>query len=372
MYKIKENIKINLIFVCLFFLLIPGIVSIFTPGLSGDSNIELRNLQDFPEISANVRKMYKWPRRFDQFSSDRFPFRSFFINKIGSFLFKKGISISPEVIIAKNGWLFLRKNSDVLDKYLGVVQLSDDEIKDWINKYIERKKLIHQIGAQLFFVIIPNKHTIYPEYLPDYFHKVRPSLTDQLVSGLREVNVEGIIDLRPALILAKKEQDYNKYNTHWNDYGAYLGYLEIMKYIPSIFPISGVDIGFSKNRKTGDLARMLCNPELTEFRFGAEIKKNNILYRRNFENKGKYQTEEWLTKTIDTNDQCALFLCDSFTNGVMYKFLEQTFGESIFKHHNRMEYDPIFIKNNKPDFVFYIVAERLIPHELLNNSYRKF
>ena len=30
-------------------------------------------------------------------------------------------------MIGKNEWLFLRKNLDVLDKYLGVVQLSDDD-----------------------------------------------------------------------------------------------------------------------------------------------------------------------------------------------------------------------------------------------------
>jgi hypothetical protein len=172
----------------------PGTLSVLFPQLSGDAKVELRELQDLPGLPNNVRSVCAWPGKFDQFATDRFLFRSKLINIASQAGYRIGLSISDEVIIGKNGWLFLRKDSDVMDEYRGIVQLSAAEIESWVRAFVARKREIEQGGAMVYFIIVPNKHTIYKEFLPDQYKVVGEGITDQIVNALRDEKVNEVID----------------------------------------------------------------------------------------------------------------------------------------------------------------------------------
>nr|WP_255535139.1 hypothetical protein [Cellulophaga sp. E16_2] len=89
------------------------------------------------------------------------------------------------------------------------------EKNTWLTKY--------------FLAFWPNKHTIYPEYLPNTMSvqiKDTISRVDQISDYLKLTNSPiKLLDSRSVLINNKVNQQlYYKFDTHWNDYGAFLGY----------------------------------------------------------------------------------------------------------------------------------------------------
>jgi hypothetical protein len=94
------------------------------------------------------------------------------------------------------------------------------------------------LGISLVVVVPPNKNTIYPERVPDKIPILgdRSSL-DQLISYLNLHGKTQILDLRPALFAAREKQEiYYATDTHWNDYGAFIAYREIMEVLRTTHP----------------------------------------------------------------------------------------------------------------------------------------
>ena len=283
-----------------------------------------------------------------------------------------GISISPEVVVGQSGWLFFKSESDVLDESRGVINLTEEQIQQWVNQYRERKEELGQQGIEMIFVITPNKHTVYPQYLNDWHFPVGETISDQLVRALGQAGVEQIVDLRPTLIQrASQEQIYRQYDTHWNDRGAYQAYLEIMELVPAAYPVLPNQVRWQPTTQVGDLARFIGVTELQDRLDEAEVLVSRVVER---EGEGRRQTldQEWVSRTALTDAPRAIFFSDSFTLEYLYKFLEQSFQESVFKHHRdfRAEIDMGFerdlIEHYQPDLVFYILVERSIPHTLVN------
>ena len=192
-------------------LLVPAFLSIFFPHLGGDSNLELRKLKDFPSFPKSIREAYNWPRHFNQFATDRFPFRTFIVSMVSKSLIPFGFSVSDEVLIGRDQWLFLRKNSDILNEYRGVVTLSDFEVKTWVNNFVKRKMQIEAKGSKVYFIIIPNKHSVYPNKLPRYISIVGETIAGKIIKALNHKNVSGVIDLRATL---REKEDRKSYSAN--------------------------------------------------------------------------------------------------------------------------------------------------------------
>ena len=87
-------------------------------------------------------------------------------------------------------------------------------------------------------VIVPNKSTIYPEFLPSRIRKLSTATRlDQLVEHVRRSTGVPILDLRNTLIDAKKSGPlYRKTDTHWNQLGALVAYQKILDTLSCWFP----------------------------------------------------------------------------------------------------------------------------------------
>jgi hypothetical protein len=83
-------------------------------------------------------------------------------------------------------------------------------------------------------LICPNKHSIYPENLPySYQNQGQKSQLNQIVS-----HDTSIINLIKTLRDSKKSNKelYYRWDTHWNQYGAYLAVKEIVHRLQNKFP----------------------------------------------------------------------------------------------------------------------------------------
>lgn len=148
-----------------------------------------------------------------------------------------GDRIFSEVLVGKEGWLEYTGDNN-LEEYQNTIGISPETLKDMQQKiqnlYTELKKR----NITLLIVIAPNKATIYPDKLPDEIQKLKSkSNLDLFAAYLSKHGPPVLVDLRPGLQNARKNRDvYYATDTHWNAYGAFIGYTEIMNKLSETYP----------------------------------------------------------------------------------------------------------------------------------------
>jgi hypothetical protein len=124
-------------------------------------------------------------------------------------------------------------------------------------------------NSQKFLIVIcPDKHSIYPEYLPRKFQPAsgERSRLEQMSGTMQEVFGTRYVDLRQPLLKAKMEHAvYLRTDTHWNAKGAFVGYTAIMQALqnqdPARIPLPMNEINWvSLPPGHGDLVGLLGVP----------------------------------------------------------------------------------------------------------------
>ncbi len=154
------------------------------------------------------------------------------------------------VVLGKEGWLFLKPEAVMtteryhgpeceIDDFRGMAPLSAAQTQR-IKAYLSGATALLKSKQIPFYVLItPNKSMMYSEYLPDYITVVNPAnrRVEQFKKICAEVGGIRVIDIRRAIADEKKQRQlYQKADTHWNYYGAYVGYRDLMKAIRERFP----------------------------------------------------------------------------------------------------------------------------------------
>ena len=305
------------------------------------SNTEKRILAPFPKVPYNDETLLQFPKAFEDYYNDHFGFRDVLIGRYHREMKKRfGQSGIPDVITGKDGWYFYAADL-LLDDFRGLVPLTEKQLISWREDLVRKRNWLARQGIHYLFVLVPDKQTIYPEYLPDYFQKAKGTTRiDQLVECLKQDSDAEIMDLRPSLLNAKSEgRLYQKADTHWNDYGAFVGYREMIHKISHWFPKEQfkLDFYFRPDRMTerpgGDLAKMLglgetikeMWPLLKERPFCAQPMKLNV----EIENWGKQkETEPFMKGCKDANLRALVFRDSFFT--MLEPFFSENFQQVVY------------------------------------------
>ncbi len=228
------------------------------------SNTEKRGLAVFPERPNNFKTLLQFPEEFEAYYNDHFGFRDKLIHRYNRELEKRfGQSGVPSVLTGKDGWYFLSKQK-TMDDVCGFEPLTEQQIISWKEDLVHKRDWLAKQGIHYLYVVGSAKPTIYPEYLPDYIQKAKGmTRLEQMMQYLGQYPDVGILDLGPTLIKAKlKMRPFHKTDTHWNDYGAFIAYREIVDKLSKWFPEERFkyDFYFHDNMKEcpgNDLAVML-------------------------------------------------------------------------------------------------------------------
>jgi hypothetical protein len=173
-------------------------------------------------------------------------------------------SKSADAFVGKSGWLFF-SGGLMVDDIMGNRPFSDRELEAWRDLLQGRSDWLAQRGIRYLFVIPPDKHTIYPEYLPDWLATATrpPHRLDQFLAYMKAHTAVPILDLRQTLLDAKKDgRVYLQTDTHWNEMGAFLACRRIVEQAAAL----GMDVKpvalpafqvSTKDEASGDLAMML-------------------------------------------------------------------------------------------------------------------
>ena len=94
-----------------------------------------------------------------------------------------------------------------------------------------------QRNIRFLVVLIPNKETVYQEYMPDYIKRGARTRLDQIDQLVKRNPHLPVLNLTRVLMNKKRSaQIYYKGGTHWNQYGAYWGIKAIMRRLSDWFP----------------------------------------------------------------------------------------------------------------------------------------
>jgi len=219
-------------------LLLPAIDSL----LSFDTTpmpVEKRKYAEKPEFLWQWDVLQEYPKQFEAYFNDHFGCRNALIRMKTSITVRYlGAVSSPEVMKGKEGWLFFTGDEVLQNCCYANVPFSTKQLAQWQMSLEEKQKWFTKEGIRFLLVIVPNKHTIYAEYLPSWITKIgKESRLDQFVEHMKANSEVEIIDLREVLFPAKQRcRLYHRTDTHWNDYGGFIGYHEIMLSLSEWFP----------------------------------------------------------------------------------------------------------------------------------------
>jgi alginate O-acetyltransferase complex protein AlgJ len=255
----------EIVLILLFFTVIyaPPLKCILHPDKKW-SNTEKRMLASFPEIPRNLKAISNFFKQFEDYYNDHFGFRDKLIHRYSREMEKRfGLSGVSNVMAGKEGWYFFARDN-VLDDFRGISPLTEHQLISWKADLVRKKDWLAKQGIQYLFVLPPSKPTIYPEYLPEAFQNAKGvTHLEQLIDYLDKDPDVDIVNPKPELLKAKtKTRLYYKTDTHWNDYGAFVAYKEIINQISRWFPEDPFKYDFYfhdalKEAPGGDLAKML-------------------------------------------------------------------------------------------------------------------
>jgi hypothetical protein len=257
----SRRADILLVAVFLAIIAIPGLGLVLGVDRSQVSEAEMRRLADFPQWSWQREAMAAWPDRFQHYFNDRFAFRNALIRLQAGVLWHGLHTSSTDTVIAGKGdWLFYADDGGIQD-YVQAEPFSQKQLRQWQLTLERMRDWLASRGTRFLFVLAPDKQMIYPERMPASLRRLHDSYrADQFLAYMRAHSTVEIVDLRPAILEAKPhELLYHRYDTHWNDRGALIGYQQIaarlQQLVPAIEPLQRADFVTSPDAPSGTRRR---------------------------------------------------------------------------------------------------------------------
>lgn len=279
-----------------------------------------------------------------------------------------GDRIFLQAIVGKQNWMEYTSEKQI-DNYQNAYTISPDGLK---NIQIKLQKLYSELRKRnitLLLVIAPNKITIYPDKFSDNIQKINKySNYDLLADYLSKHGPPILIDLRPALQNGRKKQDtYYHTDTHWNSYGAFIAYTEIMKELSKTYPeLVAENLDDYQIQKTKaqlqDLSNIIGATNLLEPSVLFTPKKDNVEWAiLNGDGAQSILVSTTPRKTAPT----LLMYMDSFGERTQ-EFIAPDFQKATFIRHNSKYADSVSLKTIdilNPNVVIIEIVERVLDNE---------
>lgn len=244
----------------------------------------------------------------------------FLINNKEYFVLSISFKIILDVLKGRDGWLFLANDANgSVDQYTGKKLITESVKNDWI-KFAE-KLLSYQLSYNLKYFIANSKEKVVSDKYP--FPMGKKTVTDEVKDIFDDLNVHYIYPLDKMISV---DGAYYKTDTHWSDYGAYLGFLECISQSGYNDKIEG--ISFEESDVVGDLGAKLVPPIKSKKKI--HVYPNNTVRRTFFNNLSGTGAVMVLENSTALYDKCAvLFGGSSLRSGSFYKYFSYLFNRVV-------------------------------------------
>lgn len=267
-------------------------------------------------------------------------------------------ALAATVAIGRDGFLF-QKFDAAFEQIGGLALLGRAQLARWVNQIEARDAWCAVRGIDYRMLVVPEKHVVYPDKLPDGAHVAEVRPINQIIGALGPTPRSHLIYPAVALSDARAVEDsFLRTDVHWTHYGAYVGYRALMASLPPVYQRAVVGeeaLVRGDYRVMGDLGVRL-DPVPNER--GISIGHGgHHRFRRVFDNRafGRGQTE------IFENDDARLPRCVLFRDSnasAMLQYLAMHFSRLVVVSSTEFFYD--LVREEKPDVVITEMTERYL------------
>src|ERR1035437_3966178 len=266
------------------------------------------------------------------------------------------------VLVGTGGWFYLSE-AWMIEHFRGTLQFTEPELQGWQKLLERRRDWLAQRGIKYVFVLAPDKHSIYSEYLPPWLKDLGGrTKADQFFAHMKSHSTVEVLDLRPALLAAKKPAPvYLKTDTPWNQLGAFIACENVIQtlaqhQLPGLVPVA-LDSFERTNRLAagGDLVNMRgIRISVAESNAVFLTPKPELPALETFNPTGEH-VKDMATAKNPQGHGLAMVYNDSFGRGWI-PFLSYQFGEADFFWQYNL--DGPLIEKRKPIVVVTEMIER--------------
>ncbi len=345
---------------------------------------ENRLLAKFPATPhASFGEVQKFMGGLELYFNDHFGFRKKLIRWFQSWKFGLYHDRSVlNIILGQDHWMYWSEKQ-MVEHYLGTVRFTEAQLQSWQKLLEKRRDWLAQQGIQYYFVIPPDKQSVYPEHLPAWLINATPTnretKLDQLMKHMRAHSTVRILDLRASLITAKKTAPvFLQNDTHWNLLGGFIGVQELAGMLAGQFtnlpPLRLDDFNWTNSPHSGgDMALMLGTDAVEKNYFDFQSKSS--LPRLSSQLNPAWPTARGSKRVYTFENPAisaptAVVFADSF--GEAWKpFLGYLFKKTVMLDDNRV-FDAALITTNQPGVVVSEMVERSVntqnPDEMIRRE----
>lgn len=358
--------------------LLPGLLLLEFDGETR-SLTENRELAGLPGWPIDLDEAAAWSGKFDAFVADHFGKREKLVAAYNYLHLIAGISPVDRALVGREGWLFLEQTR-LKDANRGALPLSQEKLDALLASFELRQAFLESRNTAFIVMPVPDKNSMFPEYLPASVKFVGPSRLDQFREAMKNADFNSV-DVVPRLRSAKAagEEIYFQTDSHWNSRGAWFGYLALMNGLRELgYPggtvLAESDVEFIRldpyqptdivknllglsgwvREDHGIRARVHEPGEIRAFR-ASDGKEYDYLY-----GPPPGQEQKHFKRSTPRDGSRVLIYRDSYANA-MLPFLVHSFDELIYaRAPKNMSFDPADIERHQPDLVIYQFVERAL------------
>ncbi|WP_022757976.1 alginate O-acetyltransferase AlgX-related protein [Butyrivibrio fibrisolvens] len=334
---------------------------------SSTADKENRVMTEMPTL-ANTQ-ISEFPTLFDAYMNDNLPYKNYLvtINSMADY-YLFNTSSSDDVIVGDKGWLFYvgheNNDEDPLADYEGTNLYSIDELEIIAENMINARDFLASQGKEFVITIIPNKSRVYSEYMPDMCGDVSQECRLNQVYQYLSENTDLTIVSPYNDIVSYKEahpeiQLYFKYDTHWNNFGAYVAAQSISRVwgfeMPDLDTVEQVYV----DSDTYDLARMINLGDYLKEDAPIATAYSGHMARVEIQSDGMS-----FTGTVDqgTADARKLYIIGDSFSALLFPYLACHFNSS--KSDMYYNYNYSSLESYDPDVVVFECVERYLNNML--------
>jgi hypothetical protein len=326
---------------------------------------ENRVLAKAPAWPHHLRDIRRFRKEADAYVADNFPIRPHLIGVLNRLRMLVGVSGSNRVIIGRDGWLFYDD-----DSHLGAARnappMTGPEIRAWLSALAGRTEAVKAAGATYVVLTPPVKETIYPQNAPPWFTGVSLERATVALPKLATAAQAGdVVYLWPSVAAATRagQKTYSRHDTHWTGYGAYAGYVALMRHLQAIGlaegprPLSDFHrIDAPGQSGPRDLALMLGVSSFVTLDFPHFDNPGAAKLNITFLGPKRDWTAPQVVETGEVGKPTLLMTRDSFSNEIL-PFMLSHFSRIVLAHNQDGFWRPDLIARFKPDIVILEVIE---------------
>jgi hypothetical protein len=291
------------------------------------------------------------------------------------------------------GYNYMSYFDDCLPDYIGDNLINDAAItslKDRISKRISDLRA-KNCNAEIIYLLVPNTVRTWAEDMPRrYIKETSDTLLRQWKKGVTDGGAT-VLDLSDVMMKHKNDEYkiWHKTDSHWTEYGAYIGYVELMNYISQKFPDAAPrprsDFEFyNQETNIGDIWMRLeienadlkettsfakfnfdpphFNPNFNKGHLGLDLYERNNIYIIH----DRVAFEHTTKSNVPGNLPTVYVMRDSF-EGCLHAFYTDRFSTATFQSMwSYGHFDTNAIAKLNPDYILYVISERNLKNVLYN------